>query len=197
MRFCSLAILFLALVLSACCGNDAPAPQTSPYSGELVPVVGEPVRGACIEIPLLGCKLCVGLSCDVPEVVTPAVFGRPVETAPQVQSDPCAEVYASPCGSASESWPSPVSWRAVDRASGLPALEVCSTTTERHPVGGRLACECGRGHAGDGHAFSSRGRSMVDCRPHAPEEVGSIPAPATTFDYGIAPTGVECADCVP
>lgn len=102
MRYFILAAV--AVALAGCCGSgSAPAAQSA--SGvELEPVVAQPVRGICIPIPFTGCKVCLGVSCDTPTLVEPAVFGTPVQRAAPASAEPCPQVYAAPdpCGSASD-----------------------------------------------------------------------------------------------
>lgn len=88
-----------AALLSGCCSAD-PAPAAPGAEAlDFEPVVAEPVRGICLQIPFTGCKLCLGVSCEAPDIIQPAVFGRPVvrPAAPEFGApDPCGEVYAAP-----------------------------------------------------------------------------------------------------
>lgn len=114
--------LCAALFAAGCaCNSPAPAgpPGASPEALDLQPVVNQPVRGVCLEIPLIGCKLCIGVDCNVPSPITPAVFGQPVAAprAPAAADDPCAEPPAAafdPCAYAEPWEPAPAYGSASD-----------------------------------------------------------------------------------
>lgn len=129
MRTLILALVAIFALFSAgCCSSpsaDPPSPAglaSDPGELDLQPVIAEPVRGACLRVPLLGCKICVGLSCDAPEpVFESVVMGQPVArpaaprpaAPPPCESwdyepayvEPAAPAAGVPCGSASDTDP--------------------------------------------------------------------------------------------
>lgn len=103
-----LALILLSLALAGCaCGTPAPQSRGADFEH----VVGAPVSGVCLTLPLIPCRLCLGLDClPLPPLVSRSVFGTPVE-AKRTYADPCGAVtyaeptpcvYGCPSGSASD-----------------------------------------------------------------------------------------------
>lgn len=89
-----LSLLALCLTAVGCCGTSQPAPSASGVDFE--PVVAQPVSGLCLQLPLLPCKVCLGVDCSaLPPLLSPAVFGTPV-TYSRPAASPCEPVYAAP-----------------------------------------------------------------------------------------------------